>query len=45
MAVARHFPSVAAALVRKTIKGRLAAGELGGAPLAAGMVRRQSDAP
>jgi NAD(P)-dependent dehydrogenase (short-subunit alcohol dehydrogenase family) len=44
MAVARHFPAVATALVRRTIKGRLAAGELDGAPLAAGMVRRQSEA-
>jgi NAD(P)-dependent dehydrogenase (short-subunit alcohol dehydrogenase family) len=44
MAVARHFPAVAAALVRKTMKSRLAAGAFDGAPLAAGMVRRRSDA-
>ncbi|NUR48557.1 MAG: SDR family oxidoreductase [Hamadaea sp.] len=40
MAVARHFPAVAAAMVRKTIRERIAAGDLDGAPLAAGMVRR-----
>ncbi len=44
MAVARHFPAIAAALVRKTVKARIAAGDLDGAPLAAGMVRRQSAA-
>ena len=45
MAVARHFPAVAAAMVRKTIRTRIAAGDLDGAPLAAGMVRRHSAAP
>jgi NAD(P)-dependent dehydrogenase (short-subunit alcohol dehydrogenase family) len=44
MAVARHFPALAAAMVRKTIRARIAAGDLDGAPLAAGMVRRQSAA-
>jgi NAD(P)-dependent dehydrogenase (short-subunit alcohol dehydrogenase family) len=40
MAVARHFPTLAAAMVRRTIAARIAAGDLDGAPLAAGMVRR-----
>ena len=40
MAVARHFPSVADAMVRRTVAARLAAGAFAGAPLAAGMVRR-----
>lgn len=40
MAVARHFPGLAAALVRRTIRARIAAGDLDNAPLAAGMVRR-----
>jgi NAD(P)-dependent dehydrogenase (short-subunit alcohol dehydrogenase family) len=42
MAVARHFPAVAAAMVRRTIRTRIAAGDLDAAPLAAGMVRRHS---
>lgn len=42
MAVARHFPALAGAMVRRTIKTRIAAGDLDGAPLAAGMVRRHS---
>jgi NAD(P)-dependent dehydrogenase (short-subunit alcohol dehydrogenase family) len=40
MALARHFPALAAAMVRRTIRARIAAGQLDGAPLAAGMVRR-----
>lgn len=42
MAVARHLPAVAEAMVRRTIRARIAAGDLDRAPLAAGMVRRHS---
>lgn len=45
LALARHLPSVAAALVRRTVTARLAAGDLDGAPLAQGMVRRARDQP
>ncbi|GIJ79217.1 Short-chain dehydrogenase [Micromonospora phaseoli] len=38
--LARHLPSVADALVRRTIAGRIAAGDLDQAPLAEGMRRR-----
>lgn len=38
--LARHLPSVAAAVVRRTIAGRIAAGDLDRAPLAEGMRRR-----
>ncbi|NUT32087.1 MAG: SDR family NAD(P)-dependent oxidoreductase [Hamadaea sp.] len=38
--LARHLPSLAAAVVRRTIRERIAAGDLDGAPLAAGMLRR-----
>jgi NAD(P)-dependent dehydrogenase (short-subunit alcohol dehydrogenase family) len=40
MAVARHFPALADAMVRRTVASRLAAGAFANAPLAAGMVRR-----
>ncbi len=40
MAIARHLPSVADRLVRRTIAARIAAGDLDAAPLAAAMVRR-----
>jgi NAD(P)-dependent dehydrogenase (short-subunit alcohol dehydrogenase family) len=43
MAVARHFPSLSDALVRRTVAGRLAAGSFDGAPLASGLVRRFND--
>ncbi|MFI7252435.1 SDR family NAD(P)-dependent oxidoreductase [Micromonospora chalcea] len=40
MALARHAPALADRLVRRTVAGRLAAGDLDGAALAEGMVRR-----
>ncbi|MFC8849582.1 MULTISPECIES: SDR family NAD(P)-dependent oxidoreductase [unclassified Micromonospora] len=40
LAVARHAPALADRLVRRTVAGRIAAGDLDGAPLAAGLVRR-----
>jgi NAD(P)-dependent dehydrogenase (short-subunit alcohol dehydrogenase family) len=40
MAIARHLPSLADRMVRRTIAARIAAGDLDSAPLAAGMVRR-----
>ncbi|GAA3454538.1 SDR family NAD(P)-dependent oxidoreductase [Dactylosporangium matsuzakiense] len=40
LAVARHFPALAAALVTRTVRTRLAAGALDDAPLAEGMRRR-----
>lgn len=45
MAVARHLPSLADAMVRRTVRARLAAGAFDGAPLAAGMIRRHRDQP
>ncbi|WP_051367472.1 SDR family NAD(P)-dependent oxidoreductase [Hamadaea tsunoensis] len=42
MAIARHFPRVAGAMVRRTIAARIAAGDLNNAPLAAGMIRRHT---
>ncbi|MEV0726703.1 SDR family NAD(P)-dependent oxidoreductase [Micromonospora purpureochromogenes] len=44
MALARHAPALADRMVRRTVAGRIAAGDLDGAPLAAGMVRRHRDA-
>ncbi len=38
--LARHLPSLAGAIVRRTIRTRIAAGDLDQAPLAAGMLRR-----
>ncbi|GGM88521.1 SDR family NAD(P)-dependent oxidoreductase [Dactylosporangium sucinum] len=43
MAIARHFPSLADLMVRRTVRSRLAAGAFDGAPLAAGMRRRHGD--
>jgi len=43
MALARHLPSVADALVRRTVEERLAAGAFDAAPPAAGLVRRFRD--
>ncbi|MFC7550273.1 SDR family NAD(P)-dependent oxidoreductase [Plantactinospora sp. GCM10030261] len=40
MALARHAPALADRLVRRTVRTRIAAGDLDAAPLAAGMVRR-----
>ncbi|SCF12155.1 Short-chain dehydrogenase [Micromonospora haikouensis] len=40
LAVARHAPALADRLVRRTVAGRIAAGDLDAAPLAAGLVRR-----
>ncbi|MFI6513047.1 SDR family NAD(P)-dependent oxidoreductase [Streptosporangium sp. NPDC050855] len=40
MMVGRHAPALADRLVRRTVAARIAAGDLSGAPLAAGMVRR-----
>jgi NAD(P)-dependent dehydrogenase (short-subunit alcohol dehydrogenase family) len=40
MAIARHLPSLADRMVRRTIATRIAAGDLDAAPLAAAMVRR-----
>ncbi|MBB5868847.1 NAD(P)-dependent dehydrogenase (short-subunit alcohol dehydrogenase family) [Allocatelliglobosispora scoriae] len=45
MAIARHLPSVAGLMVRRTIATRIAAGDLDRAPLAAGMVRRHGRTP
>ncbi|MEU4717802.1 SDR family NAD(P)-dependent oxidoreductase [Micromonospora purpureochromogenes] len=44
MALARHAPALADRMVRRTVAGRIAAGDLDAAPLAAGMVRRHRDA-
>ncbi|WP_243422352.1 hypothetical protein [Micromonospora globispora] len=44
LALARHAPALADRLVRRTVAGRIAAGDLDAAPLAAGMVRRHRDA-
>ncbi|MBV1856252.1 SDR family NAD(P)-dependent oxidoreductase [Catellatospora tritici] len=43
--VARHLPSLAARMVRRTITARIAAGDLDAAPLAAGMLRRAGRQP
>ncbi|MFI7606370.1 SDR family NAD(P)-dependent oxidoreductase [Micromonospora sp. NPDC049366] len=43
LALARHAPGLADRLVRRTVAGRIAAGDLDAAPLAAGMVRRARD--
>ncbi|SCG54599.1 SDR family NAD(P)-dependent oxidoreductase [Micromonospora halophytica] len=43
MALARHAPALADRLVRRTVAARIAAGDLDGASLAAGMVRRHRD--
>jgi NAD(P)-dependent dehydrogenase (short-subunit alcohol dehydrogenase family) len=43
IAVARHFPSLADAMVRRTVRARLAEGAFDAAPLAAGMRRRHRD--
>ncbi|WDZ86453.1 SDR family NAD(P)-dependent oxidoreductase [Micromonospora cathayae] len=43
LALARHAPALADRIVRRTVRARLAAGDLDGAPLAAGMVRRHRD--
>lgn len=40
MGLARHLPAVADKLVRRAVARRIAAGDLDGAPLAEGMVRR-----
>ncbi|WP_433604027.1 SDR family NAD(P)-dependent oxidoreductase [Dactylosporangium sp. CA-139114] len=40
MAIARHLPSLAAAMVTRTVRARLAAGDLDAAELASGMRRR-----
>ncbi|MFI5907495.1 SDR family NAD(P)-dependent oxidoreductase [Dactylosporangium sp. NPDC051541] len=40
LAMARHFPSLAAGLVTRTVRDRIAAGALNDAPLAEGMLRR-----
>ncbi|WP_426502023.1 SDR family NAD(P)-dependent oxidoreductase [Dactylosporangium sp. McL0621] len=40
LALARHLPSLAAAMVTRTVRARLAAGDLDGAELAEGMRRR-----
>lgn len=40
IALARHCPGLADRLVRRTVAGRIRAGDLDQAPLAAGMVRR-----
>ncbi|MEV0397303.1 SDR family NAD(P)-dependent oxidoreductase [Polymorphospora rubra] len=45
LAVARHLPWLAAAVVRRTVAARLAAGDLDAAPLAAGMRRRHTPRP
>ncbi|MER5705430.1 SDR family NAD(P)-dependent oxidoreductase [Micromonospora sp. NPDC002296] len=44
LALARHAPALADRLVRRTVAGRVAAGDLDGAPLAEGLVRRHRDA-
>ncbi|WP_262284162.1 SDR family oxidoreductase [Micromonospora sp. MA102] len=44
LALARHAPALADRLVRRTVAGRVAAGDLDAAPLAAGMVRRHREA-
>lgn len=44
LALARHAPALADRLVRRTVAGRIAAGDLDAAPLAAGMVHRHRDA-
>ncbi|MCX4391124.1 SDR family oxidoreductase [Micromonospora peucetia] len=44
LAVARHAPTLADRLVRRTVATRIAAGDLDAAPLAAGMLRRHRDA-
>jgi NAD(P)-dependent dehydrogenase (short-subunit alcohol dehydrogenase family) len=44
LALARHVPALADRLVRRTVAGRVAAGDLDAAPLAAGMVRRHREA-
>ncbi|MDG6103091.1 SDR family NAD(P)-dependent oxidoreductase [Dactylosporangium aurantiacum] len=43
MAVARHLPALADAMVRRTVASRLAAGAFQDAPLAAGLIRRHRD--
>ncbi|WP_433350576.1 SDR family NAD(P)-dependent oxidoreductase [Micromonospora sp. CA-111912] len=43
LALARHAPALADRLVRRTVAGRVAAGDLDGAPLAEGLVRRHRD--
>jgi hypothetical protein len=43
--LARHLPSVAGALVRRTVAQRVAAGDLDRAPLAEGMRRRAGADP
>ena len=43
LALARHAPALADRLVRRTVAGRIAAGDLDGAPLAAGMVSRHRE--
>ncbi|BCJ68822.1 SDR family NAD(P)-dependent oxidoreductase [Polymorphospora rubra] len=45
LAVARHLPRLAAAVVRRTVAARLAAGDLDAASLAAGMRRRHTSRP
>ncbi|KAB1130349.1 SDR family oxidoreductase [Micromonospora sp. AMSO12t] len=44
LALARHAPTLADRLVRRTVAARVAAGDLDAAPLAAGMLRRHRDA-
>ncbi|MGC4892858.1 SDR family NAD(P)-dependent oxidoreductase [Micromonospora sp. DT31] len=44
MALARHAPALADRMVRRTVTGRLGAGDLDGATLAAGMLRRHRQA-
>ncbi|MER7417038.1 SDR family oxidoreductase [Micromonospora peucetia] len=44
LAFARHAPTLADRLVRRTVATRIAAGDLDAAPLAAGMLRRHRDA-
>ncbi|WP_107077018.1 SDR family oxidoreductase, partial [Micromonospora sp. MH33] len=43
LALARHAPALADRLVRRTVAGRIAAGDLDAAPLAAGMLRRHRE--
>ncbi|MFG2164794.1 SDR family NAD(P)-dependent oxidoreductase [Micromonospora chersina] len=43
LVLARHAPALADRLVRRTVAGRIAAGDLDAAPLAAGMLRRHRE--
>jgi NAD(P)-dependent dehydrogenase (short-subunit alcohol dehydrogenase family) len=43
MALARHAPALADRIVRRTVAGRVAAGDFDAAPLAAGLVTRHRD--